>query len=129
MRITEDEYRRLIRKAGAAPLYEPKASVRSDLEVEMERRLNEAGIAMLTDHRPINGRNFELDFAIPQLKVGFECDGGVHRIKGRFKADIERHNLLVLEGWRVLRGGRAEIFSGKAIEQLALLIKKTRGPR
>jgi len=53
--------------------------------------------------------------------LAIEIDGSVHRIKGRFKADLERHNLAQLLGWRVLRFSPADVKSGKAIGVLEAL--------
>lgn len=73
-------------------------------------------------HRSINDRKFRADFAWPDMMVILECDGGVHRIKARFHADIERHNLLLLAGWRVLRAGRVEIHDGRALGWLKQIL-------
>jgi len=48
-------------------------------------------------------RNWRLDLALPAIKLAIEVDGGVHRIKGRFLADIEKSNALTLLGWRLIR--------------------------
>jgi len=48
-------------------------------------------------------RNWRLDLALPEIKLAIEVDGGVHRIKGRFLADIEKSNALTLLGWRLIR--------------------------
>jgi len=48
-------------------------------------------------------RNWRLDLALPDIKLAIEVDGGVHRIKGRFLADIEKSNALTLLGWRLIR--------------------------
>lgn len=64
----------------------------------------------------IPGRKFRLDIAYPDRKLVIEVDGAVHRIKTRFHADIEKHALLVLSGWKLLRVGGHEVRSGLAVE-------------
>ena len=66
--------------------------------------------------KPFEERKFACDFAWPELKLVVEVDGEVHRIKSRFHADIEKHALLVLAGWTVLRVGGREVRSGVGIE-------------
>ena len=50
----------------------------------------------------------------------------VHRIKGRFRADIEKRALALLAGWRVLEVSGAEIRSGQAIAWLIALLQAKR---
>lgn len=77
---------------------------------------------MVEEFKPLPMRRFRLDFSYPDKKVAVECDGSVHRIKARFKADQERKNLLTLAGWRVLYVGMEHIRDGRAIEWLKELI-------
>jgi very-short-patch-repair endonuclease len=78
--------------------------------------------APMREHYPFRDRKFRLDFSWPDLLIALEVDGAVHRIKARFHADIERHNLLLLAGWRVLRAGREEIKDGRALGWLKQLL-------
>lgn len=88
----------------------------SPLERAMLAQIVAAGIPQPErEYLPFEDRKFRIDFAWPGVKVALECDGHVHRIKARFHADIERHNLLLLAGWRVLRAGRIEIQDGRAM--------------
>lgn len=73
--------------------------------------------------RCIPGRKFELDFAIPDRRIGVEVQGMVHRIQSKFKADIEKRALLLLSGWRVLEVGGTEIRSGQAIAWIEKLLE------
>lgn len=71
----------------------------------------------------LSSRKFRLDFAWPQFKLAVEIQGMQHRIKGRFKADIEKRALALLNGWRVLEVGGTEIRSGKAAAWIVTLIE------
>ena len=62
------------------------------------------------------GRSWALDFSWPERSLAVEVDGSVHRIKARFRADLERSTVLTLLGWRVLRFSPAQVESGKAID-------------
>jgi very-short-patch-repair endonuclease len=68
-------------------------------------------------------RNWRLDVACPARKLCVEVDGMVHRIKKRFLGDIEKHNTLVLAGWRYLRVTPAQVDNGEALVLLTALIK------
>lgn len=67
------------------------------------------------EFKPFADRRFRCDFTWEYLRLICEVDGEVHRIKSRFHADIEKHALLVLDGWTVLRVGGREVRSGAAI--------------
>jgi very-short-patch-repair endonuclease len=71
--------------------------------------------------RDKKARKHAFDFCWPDRMLAVEVDGGVHRIKERFRADIERHNLAQILGWRVLRFSPADIKAGKAIDALERL--------
>lgn len=68
-------------------------------------------------------RDLELDFAWPGVKVAVEVQGMAHRIKAKFKRDIEKRALALLAGWRVLEVGGDEVRSGRALEWLKVLLK------
>lgn len=60
-------------------------------------------------------RKFRLDIAFPAIKLAVEIDGWQYH--GKFKdahaKDRERQNLLVMEGWQVLRFTAGQIFNEK----------------
>lgn len=66
-------------------------------------------------------RKLELDFCWPELKLGVEVEGAVHRIKERFHGDIEKHALALIHGWTVMRVDGRAIRSGNAIDWLCQL--------
>jgi len=87
-------------------------------EATLALHLKAYGIEMEAQHPWCPGRRYRFDFCRPSEKLAVEVDGAVHRIKGRFRADVERHNLAVLMGWRVLRFTPADVENGKAIDAL-----------
>lgn len=75
--------------------------------------LREAGIDFEREHRFHPPRRFRFDFAIVEHKIAIEHDGGVwsggRHVRGKgFLRDLEKLNLAVLDGWRVLRYPRAD---------------------
>ncbi len=77
----------------------------------------------IREHRFDTERKWRFDFAWPVMKIAIEVEGGVHRIKGRFKGDIEKYNEAMLQGWSVIRVAQDEIKGGLAIAWLERLIK------
>lgn len=67
-------------------------------------------------------RNWRLDLAYPDRRLAIEVDGAVHRIKGRYLADIERHNALVLAHWRYIRVTPRMVQTGQALELVRELL-------
>lgn len=69
---------------------------------------------------PKGGKPFLLDFAVPPLKLGVECDGEIwHGQPEQEIEDQERDNLLAQRGWSILR------FDDRAIEESPQAIKQT----
>ncbi|MHB1630701.1 MAG: endonuclease domain-containing protein [Acidithiobacillus sp.] len=60
---------------------------------------------MLREYQPVKDRKFRIDFAFPLEKVAVEFDGYRYHgfSKKGFKQGLERQNILVAHGWRVLR--------------------------
>ena len=61
-------------------------------------------------------RNFRADLCWPSKKFIVEVDGAVHRIKGKFLRDIERHYHLVKQGWVYVRVTPEMVRSGEALQ-------------
>lgn len=77
------------------------------------------GHTPVTEYAFIPGRRFRLDFAWPQRKVGLEVDGGVfgigrpcptckrrrvgaHSSISDIKRNMEKRNLAIVHGWRII---------------------------
>ncbi len=60
---------------------------------------------MLREYQPVKDRKFRIDFAFPMEKVAVEFDGYRYHgfSKKGFRQGLERQNILVAHGWRVLR--------------------------
>ena len=72
-------------------------------------------------------RKWRFDFAYPDSKIAIECEGGIYtmgrHIRPRgFMEDIEKYNSATMMGWRVLRFDPAKIKSGKAVDDIKLML-------
>ena len=79
-------------------------------EYEMFRRKLAAftGCEIKPEHSFFLGRKWRLDFAIVDLKIGIEIEGGVwsggrHTRGNGFVEDMEKYNAAVTLGWVILR--------------------------
>lgn len=75
-------------------------------ERKAHRMLRAAKITGWSTNLPvtINGANFRIDLAFPALKLAIEVDGfAYHSSRDSFERDRQRQNLLVADGWTVLR--------------------------
>jgi very-short-patch-repair endonuclease len=68
------------------------------------------------EHEFVPGRAFAFDFAWPAHKLAVEVDGGVHRIRGRWQADLEKFRCATILGWQVLHFSPDEVRQGMAID-------------
>lgn len=112
-------------RAAARPKPVKPPKPRSELEIDMDRQMVEHQIQTPTlEHRFDPVRKWRFDFAWPNLMLALEVEGSVHRIKGRFKSDIEKYAMAQLAGWTVLRVARAQIKNGQAILWLQEMINR-----
>lgn len=79
-------------------------------------------------------RKWKFDFAHPELKIAFECEGGIHcggrHVRGDgYEKDCEKYNEAVLLGWRLFRVTSSMVRSGKAIDYCIQAIKDYLGMR
>lgn len=80
-------------------------------------------VGLVAQHRvTAEGRNYRLDFALPDIKVAFEMDGRTfHDTDKAFNTDRRRDLALELAGWRVHR------FDGDMIRADPALVVQTAG--
>jgi very-short-patch-repair endonuclease len=109
----------------AKPKPEPAnpAPKESKLERRFVQQLTDAGISgWQRNYYFLGDRDLELDFAWPETRLAVEVQGMAHRIKGKFRRDIEKRALALLAGWRVLEVDGAAIRDGRALKWLRLLL-------
>ena len=117
-RLTEEQYAEMLKgrklpgtrvppsvSSGVAqrPSVTPAVPAFSQIHIRMRQQIQQAGLPPpIEEYYHIKGRDFRLDFAWPDRKIGVEVQGMAHRIKGKFHADIEKRALAMLQGWRIL---------------------------
>ena len=93
----------------------------SILEWTLAKQLEADGIKFERETVVIPGRRFRVDFLIDRLVV--ECEGGIwikggHSTGKGITRDIEKGNLLTLNGYSVLRFTKDMINDGTALKQI-----------
>lgn len=68
-------------------------------------------------------RKWRFDIAWPATRHAVEVDGAVHRIKSRFRSDLEKSQAATLGGWRVLRVAPRQVKDGSALGLVAAFLK------
>lgn len=78
----------------------------------------------------VPGRKFRVDFLFRQARVVVEVDGGVfargnsgHSSPSGILRDMEKANLLQVNGFRVLRYTPSQLFSFETVQQLQQAVK------
>lgn len=124
LRLSEKEYAAMRIKSGKVPAPRPWPAPPAEKTDQPDRwplvlrdQIVEAGLPVPFREFVFHpSRDWRLDLAWPGLQFAVEIDGMVHRIKGRFLKDIEKHNALVLSGWRHLRVTPRMVETGEALQ-------------
>ena len=98
-----------------AAIVRPKSAIEELFYLQLKAMHQRDGVPMpKRQWKPIEERQFRLDFAWPDQMLCVEVQGMAHRIKERFESDAERHNILTWRNWRIyyvtgkmVRGGQA----------------------
>lgn len=101
---------------------------RSEIEQLMSDQIRASGLTAPVEwpkyFKPIEGRNYKVDFYWHHKRFILEVDGMCHRIRGRFKSGFERDALLKIAGYDVLHVGGSDVREGRAILWLSELMGK-----
>ena len=102
-----------VARAAALPLL--RWPVDSPAESALRLRIREAGLPEPQVNCPIEveGRTLHADLGYPTSRVAIEYEGRYHFTGGEEQArfDIERHELMIAAGWRVLRATARDLRS------------------
>lgn len=100
--------------------------VKPDIYTQVLKK--EVGVEVVREYRFDADRRFRFDYALPDLLIAIEIDGGVwmdgggrHNRAAGFLTDLEKLNLAASKGWRVLRFTHQNKFLKSNID----IIKKT----
>jgi uncharacterized protein DUF559 len=79
----------------------------SPMETRVRLAIVLAGLPPPVSQHPVvlAGREFAFDLAYPQVKLAIEYNGADHLQPDRALRDLEREQLLVAAGWRIIRFG------------------------
>jgi len=109
----------------------------SALESELAGHLSLMGLKPETQFRFDPDRQWRLDFAFPDVRIGVEVDGAIFAAEngteaGRHArgagrcADMEKRNAAAEAGWRILAYGPPHVRTGQAALQIERLVRKCR---
>ena len=102
----------------------------SPLEDLFAMQLDSAGLTGYTrEFRAIPGRKFRFDFCFREARLLIEINGGTYNggSHGRgvgINRDYEKHNLAVVNNWRVLSFDTKQVKSGAALQVTEQLINQ-----
>lgn len=104
----------------------------SSLERRFVALLLQSGLPLPIPEHPFArdwGRRWRFDFAWPDLRLAVEVDGGIwipgggrHNRGAGYEADVEKLNVAVILGWRVLRFTPRHLANGSAITAIRLCV-------
>jgi hypothetical protein len=88
--------------------------------------------APVFEYRFAPPRMFRFDVAWPEVKIAVEQEGGVwvggRHVRGRgYLSDLEKYNLAVLLGWRVLRYSPDQMRKGVWLRDVEHLLRHGEG--
>ena len=102
----------------------------SQLEDTFAFQLDAAGLTgYVREFRAIPGRKFRFDFCFREARLLIEINGGTYNggSHGRgvgINRDYEKHNLAVVNNWRVLSFDTKQVKSGEALQVTEQLINQ-----
>jgi very-short-patch-repair endonuclease len=89
-------------------------------QITIETILNAHGLKYEKEHKFHDKRKFRFDYAIPDIKLAIEYEGGTwsggaHTRGKHYSSDCEKYNLAQINGWIVLRYTTDTV---KSVEQI-----------
>ena len=98
----------------------PKLHEDSPLELSLAFQLKAAGLPVPKREFQFCKRKWRADFAWPDQRLIVELEGGVfsrgwHQSISGYLDDVDKHNAIILLGWRLLRFTRKHVDSGQAL--------------
>jgi len=93
----------------------------------------EIGVAVWPEYRFSAEKGYKLDYAIPEYRIGVECDGGIHK-KGKsghssgtgIQRDINKASCLAANGWLLIRRTPQQLITSETIELIKRAIQNTK---
>lgn len=113
----------VLKKKISAPEKNPAEEWLKQAVSQAAKRFN---LVFEDEYAPIPKRRFRLDAAIPDLKLGFECDGWQYHAKHKdsWLREKKRDRLFLRNGWHVYRFAASEIMSGEAMIEIEEIVSQ-----
>lgn len=130
--LTEDQvaaYQRkrqqaLAPQADALPAPAKREATRSDLEAELRRQIEAAGLPTPRYDVPyLIGSRCRADVLFEAERLIVEVQGGCHVIRAKAHADIRKAAHSLLQGWHLLPVDKDAIWSGDALRWITQLLR------
>lgn len=103
----------------------------TDYKADLLRQMRDAGLPEpVAEFRFHADRKWRFDYAIEDLKIGIEYDGGIfdklpsHSSVGGILRDIEKLNEAQLDGWIVVRVTPASVANGTALRYIKRAVQR-----
>lgn len=111
-----------------------KIKALSPLEEEFAQQLLSYGIEAVRNYKFHPTRKWEFDFAILDLKIAVEIQGGTRRGGGHtthagVTRDCRKGNAAILHGWKLLHGTSEQVHDLSLIDDLLSLLHSSRNIR
>lgn len=93
------------------------------LELIVQCVCEKYGLRYQAEYRFHAKRRWRFDFAIPDIKLAIEHEGGIwiygRHVRGKgYIGDLEKYNAATLLGWSILRYHRGSIYDGTALSEI-----------
>lgn len=97
----------------------PKDRKQTKQQILLGVHLRELGYMPVPEFKVTDDRDWRFDWAQPDIKLAFECDGGKrtggHRRGDAIDAENEKINTANMLGWRVLKFTNDYVWDGRAL--------------
>lgn len=110
----------------------PNTNIKNELTTDLFCKILKSitGCDAVTEHPFCPGRKFRSDYAILEHKIAIEVEGGIWRKGGGAHSrpaniirDIEKQNLYVLHGWRLIRVQPENLMKSETFNLIKQLIE------
>jgi hypothetical protein len=94
------------------------------IELFLRNICTDKNYVLLPEYKFLSDRKFRFDWAIPELMIAFEYEGGVfsahsgHTSGRGYSSNCEKYNLAALNGWKVIRFTAMHIKDGGAFRMI-----------
>lgn len=97
--------------------------IRDEYDIFRKSVEKELSIALVPEYKFHNSRKWRFDFAIPDLHIAIEVEGGIfiygrHNHAASMLKDFEKYNAAAIDGWKILKFTPRQLNESKTIETI-----------